>query len=419
MKKESKFLCFEKGYAKIRRWMFGSKEGSGMEHHLRHRVVWRLLRPLVRLILLIRFNYRCQSAAPKGPYVVVSNHVTDWDPLLLGAAFRRQMYFLASEHIMRLGFVSRLLDWLVHPITRQKGGSAAPAVKEMLRCVKNGCNVALFPEGNRTWDGVTRDFPPSTGKLIKSSGAALVTFRITGGYLSSPRWSGDSARRGAMRGEVVKVYSAEELKGMSALQINAAIARDIHVDAFDDQRRRPVPYRGRHLAENLETLLYLCPKCFSTGTLTSEDDRFFCRSCGFETRYAPTGYFLGGEPPFPEVRSWNRWQTKQLEKRCREAKSGEPIFSDENLELWRVQSGVSSELLARGGMALYRDHLELPGSVSLPMDQITGMSLRGPTDLYIGSANGSSFLVRTHLNLCTHKYLSACSLLGAPVGFGV
>ncbi len=70
-------------------------------------------------------------------------------------------------------------------------------------------------------------------------------------------------------------------------------------------------------------------------------------------------------------------------------------------------------------MALYRDHLELPGSVSLPMDQITGMSLRGPTDLYIGSANGSSFLVRTHLNLCTHKYLSACSLLGAPVGFGV
>ena len=42
---------------------------------------------------------------------------------------------------------------------------------------------------------------------------------------------------------------------MSALQINAAIARDLYVDAYDDQRRRPVLYRGRHLAENLETLL--------------------------------------------------------------------------------------------------------------------------------------------------------------------
>lgn len=390
-----------------------------MEHHGRHQVIWKLVRPLVRLILWIRFNYHCAPSAPKGPYIVVSNHVTDWDPLLVGAAFRNQMYFLASEHIMRLGFVSRLLEWLMHPIIRQKGGSAAGAVKEMLRAVKEGFNVALFPEGNRCWDGVTRDFPPSTGKLVRTSGVSLVTFRLSGGYLSSPRWSGNTARRGYMRGEIVKIYTPEELKAMSALQINAAIARDIYVDAFDDQRRRTVLYRGKHLAENLETLLFICPKCFSRSTLVSEDDRFRCRSCGFETRYAPTGFFLGGDPPFPDVRGWNRWQTKQLEKLCREAKEGEPIFSDSGLELYSVQSGRSSELLGRGDITLYHDRLELPGELSLPIGSITGMSLRGPTDLYIGTANGSSFLLKTHLSLCTHKYLSACSLLGSPIGVGV
>lgn len=390
-----------------------------MEHHGRHQVIWKLVRPLVRLILWIRFNYHCAPSAPKGPYIVVSNHVTDWDPLLVGAAFRNQMYFLASEHIMRLGFVSRLLEWLMHPIIRQKGGSAAGAVKEMLRAVKEGFNVALFPEGNRCWDGVTRDFPPSTGKLVRTSGVSLVTFRLSGGYLSSPRWSGNTARRGYMRGEIVKIYTPEELKAMSALQINAAIARDIYVDAFDDQRRRTVLYRGKHLAENLETLLFICPKCFSRNTLVSEDDRFRCRSCGFETRYAPTGFFLGGDPPFPDVRGWNRWQTKQLEKLCREAKEDEPIFSDSGLELYSVQSGRSSELLGRGDITLYRDRLELPGELSLPIGSITGMSLRGPTDLYIGTANGSSFLIKTHLSLCTHKYLSACSLLGSPIGVGV
>ena len=347
------------------------------------------------------------------------NHVTDWDPLLVGGAFRHQMYFLASEHIMRLGFVSRLLDWLVHPIVRQKGGSAAGAVKEMLRALKSGCSVAFFPEGNRTWDGVTRDFPASTGKLVKTSGVPLVTFRLRGGYLSSPRWSGDTARRGLLRGELVKVYTPEELKGMSALQINAAIARDIHVDAFEDQRSRPVLYRGKRLAENLETLLFICPKCFARGTLRSEDDGFACTRCGFETRYALTGAFVGGDAPFPDVRSWNRWQDKQIEKLCREAKDGEPIFSDEGLELYSVQSGRSSELIGRGAITLFRDHLELPGGISLPIGEITGMSLRGPTDLYIGSANGSSFLLRTHLALCTHKYLSACVMLGSPVGVGV
>lgn len=390
-----------------------------MEHHVRHSVIWKLMRPLVRLILLLRYNYRCRTHAPQGPYIVVCNHVTDWDPLLVGAAFRDQMYFLASEHIMRLGFFSRLLDWLVHPIVRQKGGSAAGAVKEMLRVVKEGGNIAFFPEGNRTWDGVTRDFPASTGKLVRTSGASLVTFRIRGGYLSSPRWSGDTVRRGEMRGELVRVYSPEELRGMSALQINAAIARDIHVDAFEDQRGRPVLYRGRRLAENLETLLFICPKCFARGTLRSADDSFCCQSCGFETRYALTGAFVGGSAPFPDVRGWNRWQTRQIEKLCAEAKDGEPIFSDEGLELYSVQSGRSSELIGRGDMALYRDHLELPGGISLPVREITGMSLRGPTDLYIGSANGSSFLLRTHLSLCTHKYLSACVILGSPVGVGV
>ena len=169
-----------------------------MEHHTRHAVVWKLLRPLVRLILFIRFNYRCRSQAPKGPYVVVCNHVTDWDPLLLGAAFRNQMYFLASEHIMRLGFVSRLLDWLVHPIVRQKGGSAAPAVMEMLRTVKAGCNVALFPEGNRTWDGVTRDFPASTGKLIRQSGAWLSFLSALVGRQRAPRRAAGRAGKGLL-----------------------------------------------------------------------------------------------------------------------------------------------------------------------------------------------------------------------------
>ena len=396
------------------------KEGKGkMEHNLRHRAVWRIFRPLVRLILLIRFNYRCKAHRLNGPCIVVCNHVTDWDPLLVGAAFRDQMYFLASEHIMRLGFVSRLLDALVHPIVRQKGGSAAGAVKEMLRALKSGCSVAFFPEGNRTWDGVTRDFPASTGKLIRTSGASLVTFRLRGGYLSSPRWSGDTVRRGELRGELVKVYTPEELKNMSALQINAAIARDIHVDAFEDQRSHPVIYRGSRLAENLETLLFICPKCFSRGTLRSEDDVFSCTRCGFATRYAPTGAFVGGDAPFSDVRSWNRWQDKQVEKLCREAKDGEAIFSDEGLELYSVQSGRSSELIARGAITLYRDHLELPGGISLPISAVSGMSLRGPTDLYIGSANGSSFLLRTHLTLCTHKYLSACAALGSPVGVGV
>ena len=106
-------------------------------------------------------------------------------------------------------------------------------------------------------------------------------------------------------------------------------------------------------------------------------------------------------------------------KRCAGAAADEPIFSDEGLELYSVQSGRSSELVGRGAIALYRDRLELPGGISVPVGEISGMSLRGPTDLYLSTSNGGSFLLRTHLALCTHKYLSACLFLGSPVGVGV
>ena len=53
------------------------------------------------------------------------------------------------------------------------------------------------------------------------------------------------------------------------------------------------------------------------------------------------------------------------------------------------------------------------------MEEITGMSLRGPSDLYIGTANGSSFELHSDKVRCTAKYLSACAALGSPVGCGV
>ena len=389
-----------------------------MEHSKRHRIVWKLIRPLAKILLKIKFNYSAPLYDPEGPFIVLCNHVTDWDPIFVGAAFKNQMYFVTSEHLLRLGFVSKLITWLQAPIARQKGGSAAGAVKAMLRTMKEGHNIGLFPEGNRTWDGVTRDFPASTGKLVRSCGGTLVTFRLSGGYFSSPRWAGVSTRKGRMRGRVIGTYFPGELKTMSAEEINAIIRRDLYEDAYEEQRKRPVPFRGKRLAEHLETLLFICPKCGVMHRLVSENDRFSCESCGMETRYSVSGFFSGGKLPFDNVRDWNRWQEERIRKLCQNA-GCEPIFSDSDFQLRRVDSARGSEYIGSGSMLLYKDHLELPTGISLPVEEITGMSLRGASDLYIGTANGSSFELHSDKVRCTAKYLSACTALGSPVGCGV
>lgn len=389
-----------------------------MEHNRRHRFVWALLRPLARLLVWIKFGFRAENVKVDGPFMVLCNHVTDWDPILLGAAFENQMYFVASEHILRLGFVSRLLEFLVYPIARQKGGSAAGTVKAIMRTVKEGYNVAFFPEGNRTWDGLTRGFPASTAKLVRSCGCTLVTYRLTGGYFSSPRWAGARIRRGKMSGEVAGIYSPEELRAMKPEAINSLIIRDLAVDAYAAQREEMTAYKGKRLAEDLETLLFICPKCGAIHSLASRGDTLCCTACGMETRFTKTGFFEGGELPFDDVCSWSRWQDGELKSLI--ARAGEePIFSDGDIELLDIETARGSNTLGCGSLELYRDRLVLPGGLSVMLADIGGMSLQGNLKLYLSTNDGRHFLLRPKSRCCTNKYLTACGMLGASVGYGV
>ena len=119
----------------------------------RHVFVWKALRPLARLICWIKFGFTAEITRVNGPFLLVSNHVTNWDPILAACSFPEQTYFVTSEHLLRAGLGGKLVAWLQSPIPRQKSGSAASTVLTMMRYLRRGMNVCVFPEGNRTWDG--------------------------------------------------------------------------------------------------------------------------------------------------------------------------------------------------------------------------------------------------------------------------
>ncbi|MDR0929249.1 MAG: 1-acyl-sn-glycerol-3-phosphate acyltransferase, partial [Oscillospiraceae bacterium] len=170
------------------------------------------------------------------PTLILSNHNTDLDPAFLMLAFKNPLHFVASEHVFRWGLVSRLIRFFFQPIARQKGGSDAHAAMEIARTLRRGAHVCLFAEGNRSVDGITAPISPATGMLAKASGADLITFRLTGGYFTQPRWAA-GFRRGRMRGEVVGHYPAETLREMTKEAINDIIRRDLREDAYARQRQ--------------------------------------------------------------------------------------------------------------------------------------------------------------------------------------
>ena len=317
-----------------------------------------------------KFAMECEQMSIQGPCLIVANHVTNWDPLLLTVCSpETPVYFIASEHLFRHGLLSRLVEWVAQPISRSKGTVASDTVKAALRHLKAGHAVAVFAEGDATWDGRSAAVFPATGKLAKLSGGSLITFRLEGGYLSLPRW-GHGVRRGWMRGHPVHVYSPEELKTMKAEEVTAAINRDIREDAWQRQRTRPVNYRGRRLAEGMETGLFLCPGCERFGTLRTEDDRIFC-ACGFTRRYTERGFFEPGEP-FESFAEWEDWQQKSLRERV--FPSGETLFSDGEVSLAQICPGHREHRLGRGTLLQEADTLRF-GSLRFPLKEIGGMAL--------------------------------------------
>ena len=371
-----------------------------MDPYRRHVWIYRFLSVLVRPVLRAKFNLSGEKLQADGPFLLVSNHVTGWDPLLVGVCLGgRQAYFVASEHIFRLGLLTKLLHWLLAPIPRRKASTGMDTVKACLRHLHAGHSVCLFAEGEQCWDGRTGPIFPATGKLAKSSGAALVTFRLEGGYLSLPRW-GKHICRGAVHGHPVGVYSPEELKKLSPQEINALIERDIAEDAWARQRQRPVRYRGKRRAEGMERALYACPGCRRIGTLRTDRDRVFC-PCGFERRYTEYGFFEPREP-FETLADWDLWQRQLL--RARDfAHEGDLLFQDEGLELKRVQSDHREELLSLGTLRQFEDRLEC-ADWRFPLPEIRSMAMV-QAHLLLFSSGGNYYQLRSSTGVNLRKYL--------------
>lgn len=154
-----------------------------MNEKARHKRAYTFLRGLISPFFKRMFNYTYPIVKDiEGPYIVLANHNLELDPVLVAMAFPKQMYFVASEHIMRKGFGTWFLMRYLKPIIRVKGKVEVKTVSEILRTVRGGDNVCIFAEGARSFNGLTRDILASTGKMVRRSGATLITYRLEGGY---------------------------------------------------------------------------------------------------------------------------------------------------------------------------------------------------------------------------------------------
>jgi 1-acyl-sn-glycerol-3-phosphate acyltransferase len=108
-----------------------------------------------------------EQIPPDGPVILVCNHVSYWDPVLVGCAMPRKVRFMAKAELFSIPVFGKILKLLgAFPIKR--GQSDRTALRTALRLLKENEVIGVFPEGTRS----------KTGKLIPfKSGVNMLAYK--------------------------------------------------------------------------------------------------------------------------------------------------------------------------------------------------------------------------------------------------
>ena len=126
-----------------------------------------------------------QRIPTSGPLIIVPNHVTYADPVLVTIPVRRPVYYMAWNALFEIPGLAWLIRRLrAFPVEIE---AADPrATREAVRLLQANEAVMIFPEGGRSPDGRLQRFKPGAFRLSCSLGVPVLPVTITGGHESWP-----------------------------------------------------------------------------------------------------------------------------------------------------------------------------------------------------------------------------------------
>lgn len=149
---------------------------------------WHLL-TFVWFLLCYRFRaYGVHNVPLTGPVLMVSNHQSFLDPIVIGLPLSRRRFFALARKTL---WDHKWVGWLITglnaiPVDQESGGDLK-AMRTCIDVLKRGESLVIYPEGARTLTGQTQAFETGTMLLIKRARPTVVPIALEGPYAIWPR----------------------------------------------------------------------------------------------------------------------------------------------------------------------------------------------------------------------------------------
>ena len=142
--------------------------------------------------ILLKIYNRCSARwlekfNPNEKFIVVCNHVSNLDPLVVGCFFPRRLRYFAKEELFHnklFGACIRALGAV--PVSRNDNASAAGALRGFMKLYQEGSDVLIFPEGGRSLDGKLQPLEGGVALIAARTQAPILPAFIKGAFEAMP-----------------------------------------------------------------------------------------------------------------------------------------------------------------------------------------------------------------------------------------
>ena len=249
---------------------------------------------------------RNELTGSSGRRILICNHEAAIDFLPVYAAVKERCHMVASNSIIMSIPVVASAAARVGVLCKNQFQTGISDMRNMKRVVDHEGLLVLFPAGMMTESGTSTPIPRATAKALKWLDADVYVGKVSGSYLTSPKWS-KVRRKGRITLDIYKLASREEFGALSVEQAEALVDEHLAFDAYRANEAKGIPYKNGDSVEGLEHVLFRCPVCGEDFTMQAEGNRLSCAACGFGLESDEYGLLhdpAGGEPLFRYPSDW-------------------------------------------------------------------------------------------------------------------
>jgi len=121
-----------------------------------------------------------------GPVIIASNHVSFYDPVLIGLGSPRAVRFMAMLYYFRFPLLGALMRGL-GAFSVDLGHPDREALAEGMKVLDRGEVLGIFPEGHRSADGRLDPLRGGVAMMALRKGARIVPASISGAFEAWPK----------------------------------------------------------------------------------------------------------------------------------------------------------------------------------------------------------------------------------------